>query len=144
VKLPEEYRDIVADELNVKEVNWVESPPDLEINVSENVRVTAEVNVSLNPELKREGQMREIVRHVQKARKDAGLDVDNRINLELVAEAEELGAVLNDQILTDTIKQETLTTNFGGPIKDSYETTVKIDGAELTIKLSKVLDSQEP
>lgn len=122
-ELADAYRDIIAEELNVKEVEWGAG--------------AVALNLKISPELKREGQMREIVRHVQKARKDAGLDVDNRINLELRSDDESLQAVLNDASLTDTIKQETLAVGFGESVEGGYEATVKIDGAELAIQLKK-------
>jgi isoleucyl-tRNA synthetase len=123
-ELPAIYEDIIAEELNVKEVKWSKTAP-------------AKLDTKLTPELKAEGLMREIVRHVQKARKDAGLNVDNRIHLSLETADKELQAVLKDDKLTDIIKHETLATTFGDPIKDGYSTTAKIDTAELTIKLSK-------
>ena len=121
--LPDIYKEIIAEELNVKEVQ-------------QGKEVT--LNTELTPELKREGLMREVVRHVQKARKDAGLDVDNRINLQLETSDSELQAVLGDAMLTDTIKRETLAKNLGEPVQDGYSTTVKVDGADLVIGLAKV------
>ena len=121
-ELPDIYRDIIADELNVKEVRWGKS---------------VRLDTKLTPVLKREGLMREVVRHVQKARKDAGLDVDNRIHLQLKSSDKDLQAVLKDSGLTDVIKQETLATTLDGAVKDGYETAVNIDGAELAIRLSK-------
>ncbi len=121
-ELPDVYRDIIAEELNVKEVKKGKQ---------------VELDTKLTPELKREGLMREVVRHVQKARKDAGLDVDNRINLCLITEDDELMSVLKDDKLTDVIKHETLAKTLGGPVKDGYEAAVKVDGAELLISLKK-------
>ncbi|HVV67019.1 MAG TPA: isoleucine--tRNA ligase [Candidatus Saccharimonadales bacterium] len=129
-ELPEIYSPIIAEELNVKEVMWGSF-------ATNGTPQQVTLNTTITPELKAEGLMREIVRHVQKARKDAGLEVDNRISLQLESDDTELQAVLKDHTLTDTIKQETLATNFGETVENGYETTVKIDGAELTIKLSK-------
>ena len=39
------------------------------------------LNVEIDEELALEGQMRELVRHIQNARKKAGFDVENRIKL---------------------------------------------------------------
>lgn len=116
------YKDIIAEELNLKEVK-------------SGKQVT--LDTKLTPELKREGLIREVVRHVQKARKDAGLEVDNRINLQLETSDKDLQAVLKDDKLTEFIKHETLVKTLGEPVKDGFSTTVKVDAAELVISLSK-------
>jgi isoleucyl-tRNA synthetase len=122
-ELPDVYRDIIAEELNIKEVKRGKE---------------VKLDTKLTPELKREGLMREVVRHVQKARKDAGLDVDNRINLQLETDDKELQAVLQEDKLTEVIKHETLAKTLGEPVEGGHSATVKVDGAELTISLAKV------
>ncbi|HVX48179.1 MAG TPA: isoleucine--tRNA ligase, partial [Candidatus Saccharimonadales bacterium] len=122
-ELPDLYRDIIAEELNVKEVKW-----------DKQVRLDTEIT----PQLKAEGQMREIVRHVQKARKDAGLEVDNRIHLALSDVDDSLKKVFESKELNDYMLREVLAVPEQEPATEyDYSTTVKIDGAELTIKLSK-------
>jgi isoleucyl-tRNA synthetase len=122
-ELPDLYRDIITEELNVKEVTWGKA---------------VQLNTDITPELKAEGQMREIVRHVQKARKDAGLDVDNRIYLAFSTDDKGLEELFGDQELNTYMLNEVLAVPETEPIQEyGYETTVKIDGAELTIKLSK-------
>jgi isoleucyl-tRNA synthetase len=64
-----EMMDIIKEELNVQELLFEEG----EKNVELDVRIT--------PELKREGQAREIIRTVQSMRKKAGYNVDDRITL---------------------------------------------------------------
>ncbi|HVI60905.1 MAG TPA: class I tRNA ligase family protein, partial [Candidatus Saccharimonadales bacterium] len=121
-ELPDIYREIIADELNVKEVKWAK---------------TVSLDTKLTPKLQREGQMREVVRYVQKARKDAGLEVDNRIHLQLTTEDKDLQTVLDTPELTEVIKHETLASSFGEPVEGGYSATVKIDGADLAISLAK-------
>ena len=129
-----DYLEIIAEELNVKVVeinNSTEQNRD-EIGV---VKVKLDINVT--PELKREGLMREVVRNVQQARKQAGLEVDDRINLALETSSEELTTVLKDNFLTGVIKQETLAQKLNESSVEGFETTVKVEGAELTIRLAK-------
>jgi isoleucyl-tRNA synthetase len=138
----EEFKLIIAEELNVKEViarpldedygRTLPKPPEGEMPPA------VLVDTKLTPELKREGLMREIVRHVQQARKQAALEVDDRINLRLETADKGLRAVLEDKELTTVIKHETLAKTLGEPVKDGFSVTVKIDDAELTVSLAKV------
>jgi isoleucyl-tRNA synthetase len=127
-RLSPEYKDIIAEELNVKSVEVVDSLPDGRV---------AALETRLTTELKREGMMREIVRNVQQARKQAGLEVADRIDLVLETDDAELTTVLNTNSLSEEIMRETLAVSLNGKPVEDFATTVKIDGAELTIKLGK-------
>ncbi|RYZ63523.1 MAG: hypothetical protein EOP09_17525 [Proteobacteria bacterium] len=116
------FDDILTEELNVKKV----------IQGSE-----LSLDLSLTPELKREGLMREVVRHVQAARKAAGLNVDDHIELSLtvaVAKDGELEKAINEH--ERTIAAETLTDHYvDNP--DGFDTTVAVDEESLRIQLKK-------
>lgn len=114
-----EWEPILLDELNVKAVKTAG-----EVAIDETV----------TPELKREGLMREAIRFVQAARKDAGLNVDDRITLDLHAESSDLQQSISEH--ADTIKAETLAVTLGS-VQDGYSTTVKVEGNELKICLKK-------
>ncbi len=116
------FEDILTEELNVKKV----------IQGKE-----LELDLRITPELHREGLMREVVRHIQAARKNAGLNVDDRINFSLTAPLDsELMQAVHEHI--GTIATETLGTFMPGDSeKLTYETTVKVEGTELTISLEK-------
>ena len=136
-KLAEYYEQIMAEELNVKEIRWIESLDEhlADYDVTEGVikpESWVEINKHLTPELKREGLMREVVRHVQSARKKAGLQVDDRIMLQLTTDDEQLRQAINEH--AEVIAAETLAT-FGQ--SDAYSTTVTIEGAELQITLQR-------
>ena len=62
-----DFTPILLEELNVKHVVYGGS---------------VAIDTEITPELKREGLAREIIRHVQSARKKAGLSVDDRITLQ--------------------------------------------------------------
>ena len=51
------------------------------------------LDTKVTPELEREGTARDAIRHIQQARKDAGLDVSDRIKLSLIADKESLVAL---------------------------------------------------
>lgn len=111
------FEDILTDELNVKEVLDGELAIDTEIT----------------PELRREGLSREIIRHIQAARKAAGLNVDDRIELALSTADSEIEAALTTFV--KEIAHEVLAVGES-PAEDAYTTKVNIDDGELAIVLS--------
>ena len=120
--------DIARDELNVKSVEAV-TGSELDIpEVSAQPSVVYDLNIT--PELKREGLMREIVRHVQSARKKAGLQVDDRIILQLTTNDDQLRQAINEHCAT--IAAETLA-SFGE--SNSNRSKATIEGAEFDIAL---------
>ena len=136
-KLAEYYEQIMAEELNVKEIRWIENLDEhlADYEVAEGAikpESWIEISKQLTPELKREGLMREVIRHVQSARKKAGLQVDDRIMLQLTTDDEQLRQAIDEH--AEVIAAETLAT-FGQ--SDAYSTTVVIEGAELQITLQR-------
>jgi isoleucyl-tRNA synthetase len=90
----EALAQIVREELNVKDA------------VLRAGRDQTELDLRITPALHREGLMREIVRHIQNARKQAGLQVDDRIVLSLTTDDQALAQAITDH--TETIASETL------------------------------------
>lgn len=112
------FEDILTEELNVKKV----------IQGKE-----LALNLEITPALKREGLMREVVRHVQAARKAAELNVDDRIHLSLTASGELAEAVSEHQA---TIQAETLATDITNSAY-LYKSVVNVETMELQISLEK-------
>ena len=130
------YMDIIAEELNVKHVEQAhgDTPEDATVNGA----VAIQLDLNITPVLKAEGLMREVVRNVQQARKQAGLEVNDRIHLWLQTADEELTTMINSQQLVEVIMQETLAAQVNhGQITDGFQTTVKVEGSELTISLRR-------
>ena len=118
-ELPEVYRDIILEELNVKKLVWGKE-------------VT--LDTKLTDELRAEGVMRDLVRHIQNTRKQADLNVEDRIALQVTSEGELIQKAL--ALFKDAIMQETLATTWSeGEL--AYTQTVKVDGQEVTISLQK-------
>ena len=122
--------DIARDELNVKSVE-ITTGSELEAAES-SAQPSVVYDFVITPELKREGLVREVIRHVQSARKKADLQVDDRIMLQLTTDNEQLRQAINEH--AEVIAAETLAT-FGQ--SDVYSTTVAIEGAELQITLQR-------
>ena len=138
IKLDKEYEDMIKEELNVKEIKPIEGKIENPVEngyhtiLTADWNVTARLNKTITPELKREGLMREVIRHVQSARKKADLQVDDRIMLQLTTDDEQLRQAIDEH--AELIAAETLAT-FGQ--SDAYSTTIAIEGAELQITLQR-------
>ena len=70
IKLTESFQELIRDEVNVKEIVSREGQSD-----------SIELDTVITPELKEEGNMREIMRAVQELRKETGLNVSDRVRL---------------------------------------------------------------
>jgi isoleucyl-tRNA synthetase len=114
-----DFESILTDELNVKEVK-----------VGKEVAIDEKVT----PELKREGMMREVIRHVQAARKNAGLNVDDRIALRLDTDAAELKKAIDEH--KQAIADETLTKEWSNDVT-ANASEANVDDGVLTIYLEK-------
>jgi isoleucyl-tRNA synthetase len=91
------------------------------------------LQLELDDELRREGLAREIVHAVQNARRDAGLEVSDRIELSLGGDEELLDAA---RAHARYIAAETLAAEVGFEGADGA--SAKIDGHELRIGVAKV------
>ncbi len=121
--------DIAKDELNVKSVEIVtDSKP-------ESAQPSVVYDLTITPELKREGLMREIVRHVQSARKQAGLQIDDRIVLSISSDDSEISQAID--AFADVIKSETLAVELNSAVDESEKYDVKIEGKLVEISLKK-------
>jgi len=97
-KLDQEYLDVIADELNVKEV-YIGS--DLVLDTV------------ITPELEKEGQARELIREIQKMRKEAGLNPEDKIKLNIPEESKDVYEDFQEEIKNIT---NVIDVSFGGEI----------------------------
>ena len=121
--------DIAKDELNVKSVEIVTD------SESEPAQPSVVYDLTITPELKREGLMREIVRHVQSARKQAGLQIDDRIVLSISSDDSEISQAVD--AFADVIKSETLAVELNSAADESEKYDAKIDGKLVEISLKQ-------
>ena len=121
--------DIAKDELNVKSVEIVTD------SESELAQPSVVYDLTITPELKREGLMREIVRHVQSARKQAGLQIDDRIVLSISSDDSEISQAID--AFADVIKAETLAVELNSAADESEKYDAKIEGKLVEISLKK-------
>lgn len=91
---PEFYDDLVADEINVKEVVRIELPAG-----------EVKLDTNITPELKEEGDLRDLIRAIQDFRKKKGLTPSDRVAL-IVLGDEKIAGLVNRH--TDLIKRSAL------------------------------------
>jgi isoleucyl-tRNA synthetase len=143
----EAYEQIIQDELNVKKVD-IEREGDLTQQRSQPPRsdewlkaqvgglVKVRLDTNITPELKTEGISRELVRHIQSARKKAGLNVEDRIQLMVKSDNPEVIEALEKH--KDLIYAETLATSQLNSSEEAvYREDAKLDGHDLSIGLKK-------
>lgn len=100
------------------------------------------LDAEITPELAREGLARDLVRAIQQARRDAGLDVSDRISLTVTGSVAVLDATI---VHRDLLVTETLAAQFGAsgnlddlPLDDrACEATVG-DGETVRIRVERV------
>jgi isoleucyl-tRNA synthetase len=94
------------------------------------------IDTAITPALRTEGLARELVRHIQVMRKDAGFNIEDRITTYSVAEGE-LAEALHRW--SDYIKAETLSTTLVAtvPPAAAYVATHTIDGMSIIIGVQR-------
>lgn len=93
------------------------------------------LDLTITPELEAEGRARDLVRMIQQARKDAGLNVADRIALSIDLPADFKTAVAAHG---DYIKEQTLAVSLAeGSAAADQQITQELDGATFVIGISK-------
>jgi isoleucyl-tRNA synthetase len=99
--------------------------------------ITVALDLELTDELRREGQARELVRAIQDARKAAGLDVSDRIELGVSATGDVAASfdAFRDHVVGETLATVVADAPLDG---DAFRHDVDIDGQAVGISLRKV------
>lgn len=121
----QDYLDIISEELNVKKVEFDKSD-----------KVSVVIDTEITQSLQNEGLARDIIRNIQSARKEAGLEIENRISLVLLSDSQKLNeaiAEFKQMIMQETLAQELETTQKGL----SFKKSVQLDKEDLLIELDK-------
>ena len=114
----------------------VRSTPRAGYSVSQDGGYLVAVTTELTTELEHEGHAREMVRQIQSLRKDAGLEITDRIRL-TVAESDLVNTVLAQ--FGEYVKEETLATELAvsPTVGESDTTVVKLGDVDVTVGLAK-------
>lgn len=110
------FKDILSEELNVKEVKQGKD---------------FALDVEITQELKEEGMIRELIRHIQNSRKESGLNIEDRIVLSIMCDVDNFNNAIKK--FSNLIMEETLSTKIesGRELKNSFNLTIE----DIKIKL---------
>jgi len=132
-KFEPELESIIAEELNVKEVEnqkQIQEQENFKIKSVGDVQVA--LDVALTEELKQEGLVRELTRKINNLRRKKGLTPKDLVGLTYETDSPELKAVLQSEGLVNILKQQTkLKTINPGKAKNK----IKINGQEIGLEL---------
>ena len=122
VKVLDEYAGLIKDEVNVKEVI-----------LDDAILTEVELDLDITPELREEGQMRELVRGIQELRKTTGLNPADIVNLKISTIPNNKDFIKKFE---PDIKRVTLLRNL---ILENFEEgeVVKVDEMEFRLKIVK-------
>ena len=121
----------------------VNSAPAEGLAVAVEKGVTVAIDAELTPELKAEGQAREIVRRIQDMRKNADFNIEDRIRTYYQAEGEmaEVFTAWADYIKAETLTEELLLEDAP---KKAYSQSQQIDGVDLIIGVLQISNQDTP
>jgi len=128
-------KSIIAAQTNVKEVTVIQEKKEDGVDVTKG---TVYLDTETTPELLAEGHAREVMRRIQQARKDAGLQKQDRINLVIAADDELVGmlAAWKDAI-REKVGAEQL--ELGKPGREyQHSSEEKVKGKTFTIFFDKL------
>jgi len=120
-EIVEDYQAVILGEVNVKAMKV------------EKGELKVEVDMELTPELIREGMARDITRRVNQMRKEAGLTINDRIELRMSSESDEVKKLFKEH--ADTIKDGTLADSIEFTKDESVERKQEVRIAEQEVWL---------
>jgi len=123
----EKLLDLIKDEVNVKKIEFI-------VGLSEEV----ELDTTMTPELKLEGQQRELVRQIQDLRKKAGLQISDQAVVEYDLADKNKGSIFNFDLKIYHLSTTKL--QISGSIKNQKclaEKTIEIDGQKIVLRIFK-------
>jgi isoleucyl-tRNA synthetase len=93
------------------------------------------LDIELTDSLIKEGKLRELIRELQVARKEADFNIDDRISLNIETSDAGLNEIISQNI--DLINAEVLCVS-NSKIEKGFEKTIEIDGKNLNVKMKRI------
>jgi isoleucyl-tRNA synthetase len=118
--ISDDYRELVQEEVNVKEVK---------------IGNKLSLDIDLTKELKAEGLARELIRNIQSGRKKAGFNVEDRIRLKIESDSVDITRAVDKfqkMIFSETLAEGELEN------EPEHKEQVKVEGHKVVIKLRRI------
>ena len=130
------YFDIIASEVNVKEVVFEDQMAEMKIEKreKEDGGVKVQLGIEISDELKLEGLLRELTRQINSCRRDAGLTLNDRVKLVYSTNGVELGKLFADKNLVEQLKRATLLSAIE---EGEGEKEIKVNDETVRVLLAK-------
>jgi isoleucyl-tRNA synthetase len=126
----EDLIEILKDEVNIKNISWRQKNDQPEVEI--------ELDTQISEELKLEGQARELIRHVQTLRREAGYLLDQRIKITLSPGdpgievlIKTFAQLLRSKLLADEIE-------VGDAANPDISGELKMENATIKVHLQKI------
>ncbi|MCC7304180.1 isoleucine--tRNA ligase [bacterium] len=137
--LTQEHLDIVAEELNVQEVEAVtEMPTSKFVASKEDQKIAVGLDTEITSELAEKGLLREVTRAVQAARKTATLEIGQKANIQFYSEDEALNTLIEKykgELSQATLLNSVINVSVKPEGNKVSEATVGAEKKILTIKI---------
>ena len=121
-QLSGEYLELIKDEVNVKEVICKEGNGDLSV----------ELDINITSELKQEGLLRELIRTINNMRKQAGLTINDKIEIKYNTQDNNIKNIFSK--FSEELNKQTLADEIS--VGENLE-EIKINNIKLNLGISK-------
>jgi isoleucyl-tRNA synthetase len=136
IEVDGESHDLQPDEVEIREV----ARGDLAVETGDGFTIA--VDPAIDDDLRLEGLARELINRIQRLRRDAGLEVSDRIRLWITGDEDALSAAERHEVY---IRSETLAValerSAAGEGPDVHARSVELDGVSAGIALARVRES---
>ncbi|MDZ7798598.1 MAG: isoleucine--tRNA ligase [Patescibacteria group bacterium] len=138
--LPEDYKEIIKKELNLHEVHLdkKEIKENIDFKIKEAGEIKVALDITITDQLKEEGLVREVIRHINSLRKKAKLTIGDKVELSYYTEEEKIKKIFENY--KEEIKKETASKDLRLVIKEEAENlsktkSFKLDHQEVIISI---------
>ncbi len=123
LKKEKELLELIKEEVNVKEIVFGKK---------------FELDKEITPQLKEEGIVREVIRHIQAARKEMGFERKDKVVVEFKAEGELANILIKNQKFISDLANLVEFKEKGEEKKFDLEKEIEIDGEKISLGIKKV------